>query len=229
MQSSIQSHQYANAYEATQKRAHHRQYRHDTLSSHYYKKRSYVCKSNYLANLSWLILHNHSMLSWRASISRILLVQTRYLWFILIFPRMCISVEKSWFGEKLEFRSGNILLLLCAVWPVTSVLEFPVSTSTPPLIFHGHPVPDVVGEHDMQLLFWKILYFIVWVILGQTGCSSAADVMMTRPSNVLERGETKTEAWGGEAGPRASKSFTVPEEGPYEGLLLVEGISQLRI
>ena len=223
MQSSIQSHQYANAYEATQKRAHHRQYRHDTLSSHYYKKRSYVCKSNYLANLSWLILHNHSMLSWRASISRILLVQTRYLWFILIFPRMCVSVEKSWFGEKLEFRSGNILLLLCAVWPVTSVLEFPVSTSTPPIILHGHPVTRRGGRtwHAVVILEDLIFYCMSNTILGQTGCSWAADVMMTRPSNVLERGETKTEAWGGEAGPRAPQSFTVPEEGPYEGLLLV--------
>ena len=66
-----------------------------------------------------------------------------------------------------------------------------------PIIFHGHPVPDVVGEHDMQLLDILedlILYCMSNTILGQTGCSSAADVMMTRPSNVLERGETKTEA-----------------------------------
>ena len=185
MQSSIQSHQYANAYEATQKRAHHRQYRHDTLSSHYYKKRSYVCKSNYLANLSWLILHNHSMLSWRASISRILLVQTRYLWFILIFPRMCVSVEKSWFGEKLEFRSGN-LLLQCGRLHQSWSFQSP-----PPHLLSDHiprsPRTRRGGRtwHAVVILEDLILYCMSNTILGQTGCSWAADVMMTRPSNVL--------------------------------------------
>ena len=50
--------------------------------------------------------------------------------------------------------------------------------------------------------------------------------MMTRPSNVLERVETKTKAWGGEAGARASKSFTVPGEGPQRAFLSQLGIYQ---
>ena len=159
MQSSIQSHQYANAYEATQKRAHHRH--DDALSSHYHKKRSYVCKSNFLANLSWLILHNHSMLK-GLNFQDTLRTDTLSMIYPNFHENVCIcgKVLIRWKIGIPFWKSSP------AVWPVTSVLEFPLSTSTPPLIFHGHPVPDVVGEHDMQLL--DILEDLIFYCMSNT-------------------------------------------------------------
>ena len=118
----------------------------DTLPCHYYKKRSYVRKSNYLANLSWLILHNHSILK---GLNFKDTVRTDTLWFILIFTRMCVSVEKSWFCEKLEFRSGNILLLLCGVWPVTSDISPGVST------LHLHSSSAHIPRSSRHQTWWE--------------------------------------------------------------------------
>ena len=73
---------------------------------------------------------------------------------------------KNW-NSVLEIFS--CCCVACGRLHQTSVLEFPLSTSTPPpLIFHGHPVTRRGGKtwHAVNILGDFIFY--VWVILGQT-------------------------------------------------------------
>ena len=127
-----------------------------------------------------------------------------------------------------KYSPAAVGCVACGRLHQTSVLEFPLSTSTPPpLIFHGHPVTRRGGKtwHAVNILGDFIFY--VWVILGQTlqtdrvqfscWCHDDSTIQCSGKSRDKDQG-MRGRGWA-----RASKCFTVTGEGrPSTGLVFVE-------